>query len=240
MKYVAFDLEVGKEVPEGGDWKELFPLGITCASTVTSDGHMLTWYHGNKGLWSVPSIGYMSPDEVGELIHYLKTKHDEGYVILTWNGLSFDFAVLADESNGQQRLCQNLAMDHVDMMFQILCQKGYPIGLNAVAEGLGLGGKSEGMSGALAPVMWKGSVIDRLKVLNYVDKDSLLTLEIAIKAAEQKFFEWTSRSGRLNKFPLWKGWLTVKRCLKMPKPDTSWMDNPMTRESFLWWMKEDV
>ena len=36
LRYVAFDLEIHKEVPDGADdWKEHRPLGITCASTLT-------------------------------------------------------------------------------------------------------------------------------------------------------------------------------------------------------------
>ncbi len=39
-RYMAFDLEIALPLPEGTeDWKALRPLGITCAATLTSDGH---------------------------------------------------------------------------------------------------------------------------------------------------------------------------------------------------------
>ena len=36
-KYLAFDLEIAREIPEGGDWKANRPLGISCAATLASD-----------------------------------------------------------------------------------------------------------------------------------------------------------------------------------------------------------
>ncbi|MDP6494098.1 MAG: hypothetical protein QGI09_01450 [Dehalococcoidia bacterium] len=36
-KYLAFDLEIAKEFPEGGDWRGHGPLGISCAATQASD-----------------------------------------------------------------------------------------------------------------------------------------------------------------------------------------------------------
>ena len=41
----------------------------------------------------------MSPDEAVSLVAYLATKVGAGYTIVTWNGLSFDFDVLAEESH---------------------------------------------------------------------------------------------------------------------------------------------
>jgi hypothetical protein len=36
--------------------------------------------------------------------------------------------------------------------------------------------------------------------------------------------------------PLANGWLTVEACLALPKPDTSWMTNPMRPEDVVAWM----
>lgn len=42
MKWVGFDLEIANEFPAEGNPLDS-DLGITCASTVTSDGDVITW-----------------------------------------------------------------------------------------------------------------------------------------------------------------------------------------------------
>lgn len=96
----------------------------------------------------------MSQIEVQEMIRELmRCVDDEGYTLLTWNGLGFDFPVLADES-GLLAECQEFARNHVDMMFYILCIRGHRLGLDTAAKGMGLPGKTEGMTGADAPKLW--------------------------------------------------------------------------------------
>jgi hypothetical protein len=45
------------------------------------------------------------------------------YTIVTWNGTGFDFDILAEES-GMLAECKGLAVNHVDMMFHVLCRLG--------------------------------------------------------------------------------------------------------------------
>ena len=98
----------------------------------------------------------MNQEQAGELVQYLATQVENGYTIATWNGLSFDFDILAEES-GMLAECRNLAVDHVDMMFHVLCRLGFGVGLDAAAKGMGIAGKPEGMSGAMAPVWAAGN-----------------------------------------------------------------------------------
>jgi hypothetical protein len=163
--------------------------------------------------------------------------NDEGYTIVTWNGLGFDFDVLAEES-GMYEQCKELALNHIDMMFHFLCSKGYPVGLDAVAKGLGFGGKMAGISGAQAPHLWASpSLIHRLRVLRYVHQDAVSTLEIYERSLELGRIDWITKKGKISSCWLPNGWKTVKECLDMPLPDTSWMDNPMKREDFYSWIK---
>lgn len=37
MKFVAFDIEIAKDISDNGDWKHRLPLGITCAAAAFSD-----------------------------------------------------------------------------------------------------------------------------------------------------------------------------------------------------------
>ena len=45
MKYLAFDIEILRPIPDGaGDWKSFRPLGISCAGTLTSDKELNVWH----------------------------------------------------------------------------------------------------------------------------------------------------------------------------------------------------
>lgn len=83
--YAAFDLEIAAIVPEGDEFSDYRPYGITCAALVTSRGQRKIWH-----------------------------------------------------------------------------PQGYGVGLDAMARGMGVEGKTEGMTGALAPIMWvQGRASDR-------------------------------------------------------------------------------
>ena len=184
-EFCAFDIEIVKEIPAGvADWKTIRPLGISCAATACSNSafEYVTHYHKDEN--GEPAEGAMTPEEVGELVDRLLYMDEQGYTIVTWNGLGFDFDVLAEES-GRWQECRDLALRHVDMMFHFLCRKGFPLGLNTAAHGLGLPGKTEGMHGDLAPVMWAKSLDDRKKVLEYVAQDAVTTLQVAEKAEDR-------------------------------------------------------
>jgi len=241
-KYLAFDIEITKELPGGGrDWKVYRPLGISCAATLASDaGEPLLW-HGltDDGRPACPErsrmADRMSQQDATNLVRYLVTQVDDGYTVLTWNGLGFDFDILAEES-GMSEECKRLAfdLDHVDMMFHVFCTLGYPVALDRAAKGMGLAGKPEGMSGALAPRLWaKGK---RQEVLDYVAQDVRTTLELARACEERGYLHWITRRGSIGKMALRSGWLTVREALALPEPDTSWMSDPWPRSRFTAWL----
>jgi len=62
------------------------------------------------------------------LVQHLSDMAADGFSILTWNGLGFDFDILAEES-GAAASCREFALGHVDMMFHVFCSLGYPVGL---------------------------------------------------------------------------------------------------------------
>lgn len=231
-KYLAFDIETAKELP--GDfslWRNHRPLGISCAATWASDADAVRRWH-SKTSDGTPAKT-MSPKDAKELVDYLRAMADQGYTILTWNGASFDFDVLAEEADAKDD-CRACAHEHVDMMFHIVCLLGYPISLEKAAQGLGLPGKSEGMKGGEAPALWAAGEFE--KVLTYVAQDVRLALQIAAECEKRKQFAWITQRG-MSKFErLPRGWLTVREALKLPVPDTSWMKTPMTRASFIAWM----
>ncbi len=230
-KYLAFDIETAKEWPDGADWRRYRPLGICCAATLAADTDQLRLWHG--GTREAPAER-MSREDAVELVEHLRSMAGEGYTVLTWNGLGFDFPVLAEESAMLQP-CRELASDHVDMMFHVFCQLGFPVGLEAAAKGLGLPGKAGGMSGVLAPQMWAQG--KHQQVLDYVAQDTRTTLELATLCEKDRCFRWITRRGKTSRMDLLEGWLPVRSAMELPEPDTSWMSKPLPRRKFTHWLR---
>ena len=229
---MAFDIEIARILPDDvTNWKPFRPLGITCAATLCSDGQLNIWY-GRTPAGDISN--QMNQTEAAKLVEHLQTEVRAGYSILTWNGLGFDFDILAEES-GLNSTCGELAMDHVDMMFHIFCLKGYPISLDKAAKGMGLSGKTPGMTGDLAPRYWADG--RREEVLEYVAQDVRTTLELAQVVEKRCNLKWTSNRGNPQSLPLPESWLTVKQAMALPEPDTSWMSNPWSRSKFTSWVK---
>jgi len=231
-KYIAFDLEIAK-ILEGdfSQWRNNRPLGITCAATQLEGETPLVWHSKTR---NDEFEDQMSQPDLLKLIEYLEQAVNKGYQILTWNGLGFDFEVLAEESGCWDR-CKNMALNHTDMMFHFLCIVGYPIALDKAAKGLGLAGKPEGMSGDLAPILWKQG--EYRKVLEYVAQDAQSTLDVAKETLQAGKISWLSQRGRKQSVSIPNGWVNVVEASKLPNPDVSWMSNPINRQDFFRWTK---
>lgn len=223
-KYLAFDIETAKVIE--GEWRSCRPLGISCAATLLDSEEPV--------LWHSCSAQQMSQQQAAGLVEYLAEQVDHGYTIVTWNGVGFDFDVFAEES-GLVEPCRNLAVGHVDMMFHILCRLGYGVGLDAAARGMNLPGKSAGIDGATAPILWAEG--RRSEVLEYVAQDVRITLDLARTCEDCGAFRWITRSGKPRTMPLRQGWLSVELADRLPVPNTSWMDVPWSRAKYTAWLR---
>jgi len=257
-KYAAWDIEIYKQLGENFDnWPEQVPLGITCASVCFSESTAGEETTVHKTWWGGSELGqlndWMDASEMTAMLAYLDTLVQRGYKLFTWNGLSFDWHVLYHELEDPtlRASIKQHALEHCDMMFQFFCDRGYPLGLDAVAKGMGLAGKTEGMDGSLAPILWSAdqaalnqlgsfrwanmSLVDRRrKVIEYVEQDALTTYKIAQRAGLLHRWNWTSRSGRPQIYNISR-WMSVREAMQLPLPDTSWMGRPMRRERFYRW-----
>lgn len=233
-KYAAFDLETGMEIPEEEDWRDYRPLGITCAALCAEElGEPLTW------CGTAPDGGIADVMSRGDLRIMVRQLHNlaaqQGFTLVTWNGMGFDWDVLAEES-GMHRECAQLALAHIDLMFQVFCKKGYPISLDTAAQGMGVAGKTEGMDGLAAIRLWREG--QREEVIEYCAQDVRATLAVARAGESEGALRWTSKSGRKQSISLRAGWLTVQQAMKLPRPSTAWMDDPIPRENFTGWLRE--
>jgi hypothetical protein len=232
-RYLAFDIETANQAAgDDGDWYAQRPLGIACAATLASDTKMPQLWHGvNKD--GTPARK-MSRREAKEIVRHLVSMVADGYTLVTWNGLGFDLDVLAEES-GAEKECQDLARNHVDLMFHVFCVKGFPVALDKAAMALKIPGKPAGMSGMLAPQLWAEGRYQ--EVLDYVAQDVRITLQIAELCETRRRFAWVTRKGSVSSMDLPNGWLTVDQALRLPEPDTSWMSTAIPRTRFTQWLE---
>ena len=233
-QYLAFDIETAKDVPgDDFNWRPHRPLGISCAATLASDSEQpRLWYGKTRDGQPEKQI---SRENAQELVQYLLNMAADGFRVLTWNGLGFDFDILAEESNAATS-CKECALSHVDMMFHVFCSQGHRVGLDKAAQGLGLPGKPSGMTGFKAPKLWAEGHFKT--VLDYVAQDVRTTMQIAQTCERRRKFEWITRRGEKKSIPLTKGWFTVREAVRLPEPDTSWMSNPQSRREFTAWLSD--
>lgn len=230
--YLAFDIETAKDFPDfERSWRSHRPLGISCAAALPCDAKEPILWYGKKADGS--PAARMSQAEATDMVRELASLVAGGYTLSTWNGLGFDLDVLAEES-GCREECVALAWDHVDMMFHVFCDRGFPVSLEKAAEALKIPGKPPGMSGWMAPQLWaQGRYQD---VLNYVTQDVRMALRIACACDERRRFQWVTGRGATKSMDLVRGWLTARDALRLPEPDTSWMDRPIPRHHFTQWL----
>jgi len=231
-KYLAFDIETAKIL--NGDfslWRQHRPLGIACAATCASDGEPRLWYSKNTDGTFAKRL---TIDVAKHLVAYLLNMKSLGYTLLTWNGAAFDFDVLAEEADAFED-CRACVHDHVDMMFHLVCLMGRGVKLAKAAEGLGLPGKTEGISGADVPQRWADG--DYENVLRYVAQDVRLPLQIAAECDRREEFCWISSDGTRKIIPLLGGWKTVREALALPLPEITGLTRAISRDDCLAWMR---
>jgi len=177
----------------------------------------------------------MAQNDTRRLVEYLEYRQAGGHVAFTWNGMGFDWPILAAASGWLKR-CRELALHHIDGMFAVFWEKGYPVSLKAVSEGMGVEGKTEGMDGLKAVEMWQDPS-KRRDVLSYVGGDVVATMRVAEACEAEGQIQWTSKSGNPMTVMLLDGkWPTVGELLETPPPDQGWMSTPIKPGTFTDWL----
>ena len=109
-KYVAFDIETAADIPGPEfNWRDHRPLGITCAAALASDAADPIIWHG-KSPDGNPAK-QLSQAEAHRIVDHLRDMARGGYTLLTWNGLGFDFDVLAEEADALEPCRDSLSAD---------------------------------------------------------------------------------------------------------------------------------
>ena len=235
MKLASFDIELSTAIPDGDFNRDILKnTGVSCAAIALSDKDNIIVYEGDPELTVLQSQN---------LVKKLDTLQEEGYGIVTWNGCSFDFQVLAHNAKTFNK-CAQLALSHHDLMLYITFQKGWYLALEKALHGANLKGKLkkvnlsddtilDNMNGARAPELWSKG--EKEAVIEYLKQDVKQQLELAIWISSHNKICWTSNSGKPWSLPI-KKLYTVQECFNFPLPDVSWMDNPPERSQFVDWM----
>lgn len=239
MKLATMDLEIFDDLPEGAQYTH---EGISdLAIAYKDDAGLLTcqefFMDDHQRLDAATAM------QAAEFMMDLTVK---GYQLMTWNGLGFDFRVLAIEA-GVDKHCfiHDLAITHIDPMFNIFCIKGYPIALQQACQGMHLAGKVHEvtlttgevlteMHGSKAPGMWRAGEWEAVRT--YLRGDVLSLLELAETVERMRYLRWMSKSGRPWAITPLDFFRTVAESLMLPAPDNNWMDKPIKREEFAGWL----
>ena len=231
--YLAFDLETAKVQSSNlKHWTTKRPLGISCAATYAEDdrGPVLLWGGRRR---KHPTF-QMTVAEARALVEYLGKRLSLGYTIVTWNGIGFDFDILAEESRMPEE-CRSIALSHVDMMFQVLCQLGFGVSLNAAARGMRLSRKGRGLQGSLMPRLWTEGRFD--DVFEHVAQDARITLALAKTCDRSGYLRWITRYGTGRMMQLPQGWQTVEVARHLPETNRKWLPKQWSRDNFTAWMQ---
>ena len=258
---VSFDLESAHEFHDDMDFKD---LGISCAAiyAVEFEQPILFAAQDMFGFKEPEMSAENARDFAKELIRYASM----GDTIVSFNGLHFDWKLLAaicDDSGLEKELKHLAIYNHIDYALNMVVDRGFIIGLNTAAHALGLSGKTKGMSGYLAPILWNperelteeelvevkalgvepGTKEARALCLRYVGQDAVTTTDVCRLLVEDKYLRWTSsRTGNLVKSPwypeIFEGRL-LKVCEVMDREQcpTPWWSgvNPFNTEEMLSW-----
>ena len=229
MKLLSFDIEISDifDLKPYEDINKYAPFHISVASTAIEGGDEKLWYSVDKD--NTPLLN-ISQEEANELLDYLKTMQDDGFMVCAWNGLGFDLQWIGYNADNM-KLAREIAPKLYDPMFQFFNQRGFPVSLAAVAQAMGVT-QAKLMTGEDAPKQWHAG--NYQKVMDYVLGDSQMTNLIVKEIIKQKKITWITQKGDRKSEPLSR-LKTVEEILKDPKPDQSWMTAPIAREDYYRW-----
>lgn len=235
MKRLSFDIEISDEfeMQPGEDLLDHAPFHISVAAAVDSEGNSQLWH--SSGADGRPAQE-MDQAKARELLEYLLAMQQAGWSLFAWNGLSFDLRWIGHNA-GDMDTAARVALGLYDPMLQFFNQRGFPVGLAAVGDAMGVR-QTKLMNSADAPKEWRRGNYQR--VMDYVVGDCQITSAIVSAIAEQRCLCWRAQNGKVRSEPMPR-FKTVAEILCEPEPDQSWMKGPgLKRSKFTEWLPAHI
>lgn len=235
MKHISFDIEISDEfdMQPGDDLLKYAPFHISVAAAVDNTGAGKLWH--STGEDGKPAVE-MRPERARELLAYLDQMQREGWKLFAWNGLNFDLRWIGHNA-GDMETAARVALGLYDPMFQFFNQRGFPIGLAAVGDAMGIP-QAKLMNAADAPKEWRRG--NHQRVMDYVVGDCQITNQVVAAITAQRAIRWRTKKGTFSFEPMPR-FKTVAEILRDPEPDQSWMQGSgMKRQGFIEWFPEAV
>ena len=139
-RFAALDLETVDLLPDSLSEATRLP-GIACAALAREGAAEIeTTPRPDRRPELFDERLALRREGVAEFVARLAAAVDDGYTLASWNGVDCDFRLLARWS-GEPEECARLALASVDMMFALLCERGFPLSLAAALEGTGIAGR---------------------------------------------------------------------------------------------------
>ena len=231
MELLSFDIEISDvfELGKHEDMEKYAPFHISVGATSMLDGEERLWY--STGADGLPELNLTS-ERTREMLEYLEEMQRQEYAVCAWNGLGFDLKWLGHQA-GDMTLAARVALKSFDPMFQFFGLAGFPVGLGAVAAGMGVEQKKL-MDGADAPKRWRAG--DYQEVMDYCLGDCQMTNQIVRAIRETGQVRWVTSRGQISAKPMPR-LRTVEQVIQDPDPDQSWMDNPLPKRKFFEWVE---
>lgn len=230
MKLYSFDIETSNvfDLKPGEDLEKYAPFHPAVAAGISAGAEPTVWL--TKGTDGKP-LKDMSRETAVEVLTCLRQLQRAGHALCAWNGASFDLRWLGFAA-GDFAAAGEIALDLYDPMFQFFNRKGFPVGLDAVASGMGIGLRKS-LRSEDAPRLWRAGRHD--EVIAYVCGDAKMTLAVVEAIQKTGSIRWITQKGERKTESLGR-LKTVREVLKEPEPEQSWMTKPIRRSKFVRWI----
>jgi hypothetical protein len=231
VKYLSFDIEIADEfeLKPGEDLLDHAPFHLSVAAAVDSEGQSRLWYSVGADGRPIPQ---MESSKARELLAFLLEMQQADVRLFAWNGLSFDLRWIGHNAEDMET-AGRVALALYDPMFQFFNQRGFPVGLAAVGDAMGVR-QTKLMDSADAPREWRKG--NYQKVMDYVVGDCQITNQIVKAIASRGCLLWRTKGGTISSEPMPR-FKTVAEVLREPEPDQSWMKGGgLKRARFTEWL----
>jgi hypothetical protein len=246
--YVVFDIETNSLIPAGFIDAVDSPPCIFCVATMEmqragADG---AYYLQAARSWpSADSVTELplSAIQICQLVDYMwNSWNDRGLRICAWNGAGFDMRIIAAHVKHcpvTHDRALKLTWELCDPMFAFFMTKGFPVGLNAVAKA-GRAGFCKTGSGSDVNELWSMGHKERLGVLAYCIRDVEVTAVVVSEIEATSQVKWIAKSGKtaVHRYQggVYAALASVSVCNNLKLPDTSWMNEPISKTQFTGWL----